>query len=395
LKIGFVTPSVSRIAGGIFEIERRLAQCLTALPETDVRVYGMRDNDTDADLATWRPLVPKTFPTCGPRGFGYAPRMLSEFMREDVDVAHLHALWMFSSVVVHRWAKAVRRPYLVTLNGMLDSWAVRNSAWKKRLALALYERACLRDAACIQVNSLAELQTARAFGLTNAICVVPNGIDLPETLDGAQPESENPMPSLVKQGRKVLLYLGRLHPKKGLTNLIKGWRHALHSRPAASSSWMLAIAGWDQGEHEKELQILSAECGTQNSVLFLGPKFGAEKAACYRNCEAFVLPSLSEGLPMAILEAWSYAKPVLMTPECNLPEAFAAGAALPIRSEPESIKKGLHSLFDMSPTGHEKMGRRGLQLVLERFTWDTIAKDMRSIYAWLAQGGSPPACVVK
>ena len=70
------------------------------------------------------------------------------------------------------------------------------------------------------------------------------------------------------------------------------------------------------------------------SVVFLGPQFGAEKSECYRACDAFILPSLSEGLPMTVLEAWSYAKPVLMTAECNLPEGFAAGAAVRIGPVP-------------------------------------------------------------
>ena len=94
------------------------------------------------------------------------------------------------------------------------------------------------------------------------------------------------------------------------------------------------------------------------SIVFLGPQFGAEKDAnAYRACNAFILPSLSEGLPMTVLEAWAYGKPVLMTPECNLPEGFSAEAALRIGASPEAIADGLRKLIEMSDPRSSRNGR--------------------------------------
>ena len=95
------------------------------------------------------------------------------------------------------------------------------------------------------------------------------------------------------------------------------------------------------------------------SVSFLGAQFGAEKNACYRACDAFIMPSLSEGLPITVLEAWAYAKPVLMTPECNLPEGFGAGAALQIGTRPEEIAAALKQVIEMSDADRRAMGNRG------------------------------------
>src|SRR5262249_48685326 len=131
------------------------------------------------------------------------------------------------------------------------------------------------------------------------------------------------------QGRKILLYLGRLHPKKNLANLIRAWKQSLNSHPSAREDWALAVAGWDQAGYERELKRLNNDYGLAASVRFLGPLFGQEKDAAYRACDAFVLPSLSEVLSVAVLEAWAYAEPGLMTPECNVPEGVAAGAAGP------------------------------------------------------------------
>ena len=107
--------------------------------------------------------------------------------------------------------------------------------------------------------------------------------------------------------RKVLLYLGRLHPKKNLANLIRAWNDSQRWR---SDSWVLAIAGWDQGGYERELKRIAAS----PSVVFLGPQFGAAKSECYRAFDAFILPSLSEGLPLPVMEAWAYAQPLLLKP---------------------------------------------------------------------------------
>jgi poly(glycerol-phosphate) alpha-glucosyltransferase len=213
------------------------------------------------------------------------------------------------------------------------------------------------------------------------------------------------------QGRKVLLYLGRIHPKKGLVNLLKAWKQTLNSQ-LSTNNWLLAIAGWDQGGHETELKQLATELGitwhdlrehrtsniehpTSNeaSLLFLGPQFGDDKSACYRDCDAFILPSFSEGVPMVVLEAWAYGKPVLMTPECNLPEGFAANAAWRIEPSVESIAQGLQELFRTPHSALRTLGDNGRALVASRFTWPKIAADMRSVYEWVLGSGPKPECV--
>jgi poly(glycerol-phosphate) alpha-glucosyltransferase len=128
--------------------------------------------------------------------------------------------------------------------------------------------------------------------------------------------------------------------------------------------------------------------------VFFGPAFGEEKTSLLRSTDAFVLPSFSEGLPMSVLEAWSYRLPVVMTPECNLPEGFAADAAIRIETGAESIVQGLNSLFSMSRSDLHAMGAKGRTLVEERFTWKTVAAQMREVYDWMLGGGATPSSVV-
>jgi len=95
---------------------------------------------------------------------------------------------------------------------------------------------------------------------------------------------------------------------------------------------------------------------------------------------------------MSVLEAWSYGLPVVMTDFCNIPEGFAAGAALEIEPNPESITQGLVQLGSMSDADLSTMGANGRTLVEQNFTWDKIARDMKAVYEWCL-GGEKPTCI--
>ena len=379
MRVGFLVSSVSRKAGGLFQSVRGLAKAI-ASTNADVQVFGIRDEQSAVDLQEWQPLSVQAFrPRV--RLWGYSNELVPAMLNADLDILSVHGLWKYCSVGSHRWHRHTGRPYVVHPHGMLEPWAVRNAMWKKRVAALLYENQHLRGAACLRALSEAEAQSIRSYGLTNPICVIPNGVDLPK------PNESNPETRAVNQ--KTLLYLGRLHPKKNITNLIHACNETFKSHRGSGDDWVLAIAGWDQGGYESELKRIA----TGASVVFLGPQFGADKSKCYRDCDAFILPSLSEGLPMAVLEAWSYAKPVLMTPDCNLPEGFEANAALRIGTTPAEIAAGLRVLREMSDNDRTQMGNRGRALVATRFSWSQIGEQMRAVYEWVLSGGAAPESV--
>jgi len=403
-----LTLSVSRNAGGLFESVRRLVQSLMQ-SGMDVRVFGLHDKFTVADLPAWAPVPVMAFKPTWPETFGYSPQFLEELINFEPDITHTHGIWVYTSIATNHYCRKMRAPYLISAHGMLDHWAVQNSRWKKAVAHFLYEGAHLRGAHCLRALCDAEARAIRDLGLANDIAVIPNGIDMPEFSPGGVEPGTPPWDGFVERGQKVLLYLGRVHPKKGIVNLIRAWA-AVHQSEVRSqnSGWMLAIAGWDQGGHEYELKRLcdelevafadirspAASLRPPPSVLFLGPQFDDAKTLCYRHCGAFVLPSFSEGVPMTVLEAWVHSKPVLMTPQCNLPEGFAAGAALKMDPSVESITNALNKMFRMTNVELAIMGSRGHALAAERFAWPRIAKQMTTLYEWILGGGSRPACVV-
>lgn len=390
LKIGLITASLSRRAGGIIEAVRGLGFALHEDPHVDVQLFGVTDRDTQRDADRLAGLSVHTFSTYGPKSFGFSPGLARALPTTGRDILHAHGLWMYPSVANVLYAKETRIPYLITPHGMLDPWAIRNASWKKRLAGMLYENAHLQGAACIHALCDAEAKAIRDYGLRNPICIIPNGVDLatPPTLATSIPTWKIHQP----EDSKTLLYLGRIHPKKGLYPLLRAWS-VVKSHPA-SDRWQLVIAGWDQGSYKKELQIQAEQLGIQNQVHFVGPQFNADKYASYRDANAFILPSHSEGLPMAVLEAWSYSLPVLMTPHCHLPEGFQAKAALCIDTDENSIAQELIVLFTMTDHDRIMMGQRGQALVEQSFHWHKIAKQMCDVYRWILGQGSQPDCVI-
>jgi poly(glycerol-phosphate) alpha-glucosyltransferase len=415
-----VLESVSRADGGIFEAERALQSALAEGEGVDVRVVGVRDEFTDVDLAKWGSLRPRVAALRGPVGFGYAPG-LANLLDADVDLAYAATLWKYPSWAVLNWQKKTRKPVVVAPHGSLDAWALNNSRWKKRVAAWLFKDEQLRRATCFRALCTAEADAIRAYGLRQRIEVVPNGVELPEM---GKVESGN-AETLKGEGKRRLLFLGRIHPKKGLVGALRAWAEIknLKSEIHNSKQWQFVIAGWDQGGHEAELKALCGELGLRiaacglaenlklNSyklkteraldiqgglrpengssqrltfsdvdVVFFGSAFGEEKEVLLRSAEAFILPSFSEGLPMSVLEAWAYALPVLMTPECNLPEGFASGAALEIRSGEGSFQNGMRTLIEMTDQERAAMGLRGRRLVEEKFTWSKVAAQMRRLY---------------
>jgi len=393
MRILCVMDSVSRLNGGIFEAERNLQKELARLPDCQIQVVGLHDEFSEAELPDWAPLVPVTCVVRGPRAFGYSPEMTRLLLESKGDLAYCAGLWKFHSLASLQWAKATGRPMVVAPHGMLDAWALSNAKLKKTVAGWVYQNAQLRRSRCLRALCRSEAESVRAYGLRNPVCIIPNGVSLPDLRYESTVTNKFRLHLVKKNGEKVLLYLGRLHPKKGIENLLKSWgviRSANSSRP---SQWSLAIAGWNQGHYEKELRRQVAERGIEESVSFLGPQFKEEKAACYRGCDAVILPSFSEGTPMVVLEAWSYGKPVLMTPQCNVPEGFAAGAGIRIETTPESISQGLGTLFEMSDADRQAMGQRGLKLVSQSFIWQKVASQMLDLFTWVTHGGVKPSTV--
>jgi len=390
LNVSMLAPYISRRAGGLMDSVKNLSRFLENEHDIKVDVISVEDEFSTEDRVRWGDL---SLHLVAPKyaRFRYAPELSHRLASLMPDLVHTHGIWTYLSVATVGWSKSniavAPRPYLVSTHGMLDPWALHNSRWKKIMAAFVFERRHLENAACIHAVNNAEAAAIRTFGLRNPICVIPNGIEVRanNAADRVPPWAADMVGS-----RKVLLYLGRLHPKKGLSILLRGWKEA----SKREKGWVLVIAGWDQGGHRGELEQLVRELKITDSVQFAGPLFGEERETAYQNANAFILPSLSEGQPLVVLEAWSHARAVLMTPECNLPAGFKKRAAMRKNTTVEEAAEGLRRLFALDGPALQEMGRRGHDLVIANFSWPQIASQMFAVYNWLLGRSAVPDCVL-
>lgn len=387
MRVAELATSISRKGTGVFQAVRQLAMNTQELGH-QVRVFGLRDEYTDADLTAWGAVSVKDHSIVGPRSFGFSPAFVRSIQDFTADILHAHGLWMYPSVASLIVSRRGNVPLVVTPHGSLNPYALRISSWKKKIATWLYEGPHLRRASCLHAVSEAEAASFRALGLRKPICVIPLGQELPPEVPAVRCHGN----SDVGSGRKDLLFLSRLHPLKGVPNLLRAWAECQRSDREAGS-WRLVVAGWGQNGYAESLKSMVQEMGIADSVIFPGPLFDAKKDSALRTAQAFILPSSGEALPMAVLEAWAYRLPVLITPQCNLPEGFTEGAA--VRADPNvaSLTEGLRTLFAMTDCERERMGVRGRRLIEQRFSWRTLAKQMTDVYRWVLGAGPRPDCV--
>lgn len=370
LSIVMVTGSLSRRAGGLFYSVRHLSHALSC-QGARVSVVGVRDADTSADLEQWLPLEPIVLDRRGPAQLGYTPGLRDALRAIGPDILHQHGIWQSYSFETSRWATKV--PTMISPRGMLDKWALENSHLKKRLAWHLWEAKNLNRACRIHALAQAEAEAISATVPNTAVTTIPNGVSPPAFS----------RPTRNERAVRELLFLGRMHPKKGLVDLLTQWSNLPKE---TRSIWRVTVAGPDEGGHRQMLKDLAHQKGLEAEFQFVGPLTGKAKEEAFYRANAFVLPSYSEGLPMAVLEAWAHELPVFMTSYCNLPEGFASGAAAEIQTGHNPA--GL--LAALSRTDLTEMGRKGKRLVEEHFSWDIIAaRHIDEYTAMLAEFGGP------
>lgn len=364
---------------------RQLGQAIVKKGDMDFSVLSFDDKFSDEDRLGYGDIPMEYYHISNLpvlNKLGVSPDLYKKLCELKPEVIETQGIWMYFSAAALKFKKKFGAKVVVAPHGMLDPWAVKNSAWKKKLVGHLFEYENLHKADCIKALCKSEYDSIRKFGLKNPVAIIPNGINLPEGVTYDR-----------QHDKKTMLFIGRIHPKKGIRELIEGLALVRESRPELLNKWQIRIAGWDQLGHTEELIALAEAKGLKDTVSFIGSVFGEKKQEELCKANTFVLTSFSEGLPMSVLEAWAYKLPVLMTDFCNIPEGFEADAAVRVETTPESIAEGLVKMFSMSDERLEQIGNNGYNLVKERFTWEHIADQTHELYKWLTEGGRTPSFV--
>jgi glycosyltransferase involved in cell wall biosynthesis len=388
LRVAHVTSWLSPQGGGIPPVVMGLAR-ENARAGIACLIAGLRDVSvaSNGSVPGVRTILGDPI---GPKAFGFSRKLECQLAAETKadTVIHTHGLWMHPGIVARRVSRYAGSPLVISPHGMLEPWALENSRWKKRLAAWLFEYKNLRSAGCLHALCKAEARNIRSYGLRNPVAVIPNGVDLADFSSLPPYEAiERDNPRL--RGKKRMLFLSRIHPKKGLPHLLRAWQKLASQFP----DWRLLVAGSDQLGHESELKKLTSELGLLTSVMFLGPLYGETKKDALAGADIFVLPSFSEGFSMAVLEGAACGLPVMLTPQCNFPELAAAKGAVEVQPDVESCESGLRLLLSLSQDERKAMGLRGRELIQKAYTWPGIAARMIDVYAWLLRQGPKPDCV--
>ena len=303
------------------------------------------------------------------------------------DVVHFHGIWQEHT---RRGAKIARQwsvPYLIAAHGMLEPWALRHKALKKRVYTTLVEGGNLRGASCLHALSRPEIGHLRAVAPRTPVAWVPNGVDL-APFDDLPPraELESLHPELA--GKTLLLFFGRLHVKKGLNLLVE----ALAALKADHPDLHLVLAGNDDGALAPTLAQAGA-LGVRDRITVVGHASGRFARQVWGAADLFALPSYSEGFSMAILEALAARVPALATTACHFAELAEADAGLVVAPTAKDVTSGLRDLLDRSRLDWVALAERGRMLVERRYTWDEVAARLAAVYDWMIGGGTRPDAV--
>ena len=324
----------------------------------------------------------------GPSRFAWSPRGERLARTTPADVVHQHGLWTAQS----RITRTFRRRGAATVvapHGSLESYAMQRSALKKRTALAWFESANLRDASCLHGTTEAELRTFRDFGLRAPVAIVPNGV-APDWLNARGHATRFLRRHGLGDKTRVMLFLSRVHPIKGLPLLIE----AIGENVDRLRDWTLVIAGPDANGHQLDMQHMVERLGVAHAVRFIGPLYDAEKADAFAAAQLFVLPTHSENFGLVVAKALASGVPVVTTHGAPWPSLEAEGCGWWVPCNSRSIGVALVDACLRPIEALAEMGVRGRALIASRYTWPAVAKQTVDLYRWLRGETERPAFVV-
>jgi len=296
---------------------------------------------------------------------------------EQVDVIHSHGLWMMPNVypgdVCRRHAKC---RLFVSPRGTLSQWALGSNAVLKKAFWLVRQGRAVQRAACLHATAESEYADIRRIGLTQPVCVVPNGIDV------------YPLDRPASTSRRQLLFLGRIHPVKGLDVLLKAWRVVQDRFP----DWDLHLVGPDDRGHFESIRGLATAVGAER-VMFRGPLYGEQKRRAFSAASVYVLPTKSENFGITVAEALAAGTPAIVTTAAPWSGLEPHNAGWWIEPGVDALVAALERALATSPSRLAEMGLHGRDWMQRDFGWHSVAEQLAAAYTWVLNGGPVPASV--
>ena len=312
-----------------------------------------------------------------PKGAELSAADLAQF-----DIVHIHGIWDPRLHNVAKMCRAATVPYIIAPRGMLEPWSLRQKWLKKRIARFLYQDKDLKCAAALHATAESEAEQFRKLGFRNPVVISPNGVNVPGNFNRVERVDR-------VDGERRVLFVSRMHPKKGVLQLVEAWgRLGFRSQELGISGWKCELVYTVNGEFEREyeakVKAKVKELGLEDQFIFTGPLNDDEKWDAYARADLFVLPTYSENFGIVVAEALWASVPVITTkgtPWSKL-ETEKCGWWIDLPAEGSNpsawnaLDAALSASFSLADSERIQMGQRGKKLVEDKYTWEAVCKAM-------------------
>jgi len=307
-------------------------------------------------------------------------QQLALLARDSRDcLVHDHAVWLPSNHAVAKFCRTRGIIRIVSPRGMLTPWALNHGKFKKRIAWWIFQRADLKSARVLHATSELEASELRLLGVRLPIAIIPNGVDM---------ATVQPIHTTMK-GSKQALFVGRIHPKKGLPMLAQAWAAV---KPAG---WSMHVIGPDEGGHRAAVEQAVHQLGISDQWVFHGPMEGQQKWEWLSKADITILPTYSENFGLTVVESLLMGTPVITTtgaPWSRLTEKRCGWWVEPTANH---LELAVREATMLNPAELMEMGKRGANWVANEFTWHGIAEKFEELYRWLVTEGAMPTFVTQ
>ena len=321
------------------------------------------------------------FPRIKPDFMYLSPAMLRQAPQlvRAADVLHGHGLYVGTNYIFGRESRRQHKPLVYHVHGMFEPYILNRSQWKKQLVHCLFENENFRHVRLWRALTPKEADQIRACGLKQPIVIAPNGLNLDDF--SKPPDMDAPIKtptnqSLTKNAPR-LLFLGRIHPKKGFDLLLSAWARL----SSLTRDWELVIAGPDEQGYLAQVRGLAKSLGLLDNIIFTGPITGSAKKQLLHSSDLFVLPSYSEGFSMSLLEAMACELPVIATHACNFPDISRSQAGWECDSVMDSLTETLKTALEATESERRARGQNGRRLVETCYAWPAIVRELEAACA--------------
>jgi glycosyltransferase involved in cell wall biosynthesis len=373
-RLALAMPTLSPLGGGVSEAARLHLNALVPAGFEQISVHTLDESMVRVDPKQWQAAKLYLHKFYGPKSFSFAPGMLLSLLRAKPDLVQVHGVWQFHCAAVHAWSAITGKPYVVTPHGMLEPWIRARSAKLKKAVSSLYQDRFLKNCSGFHLLTDKETTDVSEFLTDQPTRIIRNYAEA-FTTDGIKPGWWKP----AYEGRNVYLFLGRIHEKKGCMELMDAWERLSQDDPGFQERSVLVFCGWNDGIAGFEARA-AALGETYGNVIFAGPQYGPDKLRSIGAARYFLLPSKSEGLPMAVLEAWAAGVPAILTPECNLAIGFERGAAFRTGFTPDTILPSLKAADALSAEEWQIASTKSRALVAEEFSEESVRNGLLDLY---------------